>query len=67
MFSLECAYTLRRIELNVRVITEGESERSINHTAVYHKLSSSNQETVSNAIDFGSTFLLIAPSKNSEW
>jgi hypothetical protein len=67
MLCLEYAYMLRRVELNGRAITEGESEWSIRQTAVYHKLRSSNQETESNTIDFDSTFLLIAPSENAEW
>ena len=58
---------LRRVELNGRAITKGESEWSIRQTAVYHKLMISSQETVSSMINFDSTFLLIAPSENAEW
>jgi hypothetical protein len=58
---------LRRVEPNGRAATEGESEWSIRQTAVYHKLMTSNQETVSKTVDFDSTFLLVAPSANAEW
>jgi hypothetical protein len=67
IFCLEYAYMLRRAELNGRAITEGESEWSIRQTAVYHKLMTSSQETVSSMMEFDSTFLLIAPSENAEW
>ena len=67
----ESAYVLRRVELNHRELSEGQSPWSIRQTAVYHKLhsarnpteSTTNNEEVSK-LRWQSTFLFLAPSDN---
>lgn len=64
--SYESAYILRRVELNGRVLTEGQSPWSIRQTAVYHRLHFNENDSVESLQDVKSTFLLIAPSHNAE-
>jgi hypothetical protein len=57
----ELAYVLRRVELNHRLLTEGQSPWSIRQTAVYHKFAVTPDSKQSS-----STFILIAPSPKLE-
>jgi hypothetical protein len=62
----ESAYVLRRVELNGRISTEGQSPWSIRQTAVYHKLNFNPNFSKESLYEPKSTFLLIALSKNAE-
>jgi hypothetical protein len=57
----ELAYVLRRVELNHRLLAEGQSPWSIRQTAVYHKFAMTPDSKQSS-----STFILIAPSPKLE-
>lgn len=58
MNTIEIAYVLRRVELNNRVLSEGQVPWSIRQTAVYHKFTPNGTRK--------STFILIAPSATGE-
>src|SRR6266516_3593889 len=70
---IELAYILRRVELNHRELTEGQSPWSIRQTAVYHKFNPNpnpSKSLITHSIPPSkmskSTFLFIAPSQTLE-
>ena len=58
---LESTYVLRRVELNRRVLTDGQSPWSIRQTAVYHNFTATPDSKQSSSV-----FILIAPSPKVE-
>lgn len=69
----ELAYVLRRVELNQRVLSEGQSPWSIRQTAVYHKLYLTRSSLLGAGCDeedskfkWRSVFILLAPSPHFE-
>ena len=57
---------LRRVELNGRELTDGQSPWSIRQTGVYHRLSAPSPASSPETQKSKSMFLLIAPSESAE-
>lgn len=60
----ELAYVIRRVELNGRVMQEGQSPWSIRQTAVYHQYKRRTSPSNEPSADSTSVFLLISPSNS---